>query len=148
MKEMVSELKLRCNCNINTSHISSTGFRCFSSSSNAVTFRGLISGLSQVAAPQLIDYLEDWISSGTTISVQAQLLSIEADCSVAISSLGEEGCQPSSPASNISTALLGSVVVIVVFIAMVIMAIVIVVLTLLKRRAKPVVIEQTTLPQE
>ncbi len=43
---------------------------------------------------QLLANLEEWILSGTSISIQAQLLSPDVTCAVSISSRDEDECRP------------------------------------------------------
>lgn len=89
----MNEWNLRCRCGFEVGHITSAGFRCFPRSPNAVTFRAEISESRQLSASQLVSFLEAWVSSGPAISIQAQLLSVDSTCAIAISLFSEEECQ-------------------------------------------------------
>lgn len=74
-------------------------FQCFAESPNAVTFRVSVylNGSSQVYAQQFVRALVEWITSGASISVQAQLLQADEMCAVLISSFSDPGCQQEEP---------------------------------------------------
>lgn len=46
-----------------------------------------------MSSRQLLNFLEDWIASGASLSVQAQLLPVDVNCAVSVSSLSEGACQ-------------------------------------------------------
>ena len=104
-------------------------------------FHALLSGSPQVAAPQLIIFLENWISSGATLSIQTQLLSVDGYCSISVSSLREEDCQITTdtgedPSLTVNTTLIGTVVAAIVFVILAIIILVAGVLAFLKRKEK------------
>ncbi len=88
------ELRGRCQCDFEANLISSAGFRCFPQTPIAVTFRAVLTGFPQATAPELAILLEAWTSSGAFLAIQAQVLSIDGSCAVAISSFGESECNP------------------------------------------------------
>ena len=69
------------------------GFLCFPSSPNAVTYRAELHGTLKASVPDLIEDITEWLSSGASISVQFQLLTIDSSCSVAITSFNENECR-------------------------------------------------------
>ena len=73
--------------------IKNGGFLCFPSSPNAVTYRAELHGTLKASVPDLIEDITQWLSSGASISVQFQLLTIDKSCSVAISSFNENECR-------------------------------------------------------
>ena len=109
-----------------------------------VTFRARLGGSSETDSGSLISLLamESWVSGGATIIVSGVLMTVDAECSVAISSLSEGECipdtaMPASSADN-TAGVIGGVVVAVLFIiaAMVVAGVVIVALFLKRRQVK------------
>ena len=94
-------------------------------------------GSRQVSAQQLVNLLQEWIASGAFLSVQAQLLSVDMECAVAISSFGEPECQTieeiSSSLDTTISIVLGVLVILVLSIAIVLVIIVVVLLRRLKK---------------
>ena len=87
-----NELKRRCQCSFQEDKIINAGFRCFPESPQAVTYRATILGIPQAPTPDLQGYLADWVASGASVVYQAQLLTVDRTCTVAISSLGDDEC--------------------------------------------------------
>ena len=132
---VVKELTVSCaECGISSDIIDEQFFACFPESPTHVTFRARLGGSSEIDSGSLISLLESWVSGGTTIIVTAVLMTVDAECSVAISSLSEGECSmtttqpPDTTASSETTsdtsqsstdntaAIIGGVVVAVVFI--------------------------------
>ncbi len=76
-------------------------------------------------APELLQYIEDWLSSTSLLTVQLQLLSVDSSCSVAISSLTGGECnaggsgESSSAVTGIVAGVLTAVVVLVIIVALI-----------------------------
>ena len=128
---VVKELTESCaECGISSDIIDEQSFSCFPESPTHVTFRARLGGSSETDSGSLISLLESWVSGGATIIVTGVLMTVDAECSVTISSLSEGECsmittQPpgttaSSDTSQSSTdntaAIIGGVVVAVVLI--------------------------------
>ena len=134
---VVDELTDSCaECGISSDIIDEQFFACFPESPTHVTFRARLGGSSETDSISLISLLESWVSGGATIIVTAVLMTVDAECSVAISSLSERECSmtttqpPDTTASSVTTsdgstsqsstdntaAIIGGVVVAVVFI--------------------------------
>ena len=115
-------------------------FACFPESPTHVTFRARLGGSSETdSGDSLISssLLESWVSGGATIIVTAVLMTVDAECPVAISSLSEGECSTESPASSAenTAGVIGGVVVAVLFIiATLVVAGVVIVAHFLKRR--------------
>jgi hypothetical protein len=107
---------------------------CFLESPTAVTFRAEIT--SQLSAPQLMEFLGEWVSSGTPVLVQAQILSIDRSCDVVISSFNEVECTRSEvTATGIDATLIGVIAGVLVVMLSVI-AVVFTTLMLFRRNKK------------
>ena len=122
---VLKELTESCaECGISSDIIDEQFFACFPESPTHVTFRARLGGSSETDSGSLISLLESWVSGGATIIVTAVLMTVDAECSVAISSLSEGECVPetetTSSTSQSSTdntaAIIGGVVVAVVLI--------------------------------
>ena len=123
-----------------------------------MTFRARLGGSSETDSGSLISLLESWVSGGATIIVTGVLMTVDAECSVAISSLSEGECsmtttQPpdttaSTPSSTDSTgtpssdsqsstdntaAVIGGVVAVILIITVAITIVVIAILTLIMK---------------
>ncbi len=103
VSEVVRELRSRCQCEFTSDKITGGGFRCFPDSPQHVTYRGTIHGTPLASTSQLLVNLEEWILSGTSISIQAQLLSPDVTCAVSISSRDEDECRPQLSSTDPST---------------------------------------------
>ena len=138
---VLEELTASCaECGISSDIIDRQSFSCFPESPTHVTFRARLGGSSETDSGSLISLLESWVSGGATIIVTGVLMTVDAECSVAISSLSEGECSmtttqpPDTTASSETTsdgsttaatsqsstdntaAIIGGVVVAVVFI--------------------------------
>ena len=106
---VVEELTESCaECGISSDIIDRQSFSCFPESPTHVTFRARLGGSSETDSGSLISLLESWVSDGATIIVTGVLMTVDAECSVAISSLGEGECsmtttQPSDTSTPSST---------------------------------------------
>ena len=140
---VVKELTASCGeCGISSDIIDEQSFSCFPESPTYVTFRARLGGSSEIESGSLISLLESWVSGGATIIVTGVLMTVDAECSVAISSLSEGECipdtaMPASSADN-TAGVIGGVVVAVLFIiaALVVAGVVILALFLKRRQVK------------
>ncbi len=157
IQAVVVELRRSCQCDFEADFISSAGFRCFPESPTAVTFRAVMTGSPQVSVPELATLLEDWTSFGAFLTIQAQLLSADGSCAVAISSFGERECNPlipdttvaepsAGPPSGISTILIGSVIAAAVFAILVVTVILGLMVVIVKRRRNSLKLQAPPLP--
>ena len=156
---MLEELTDSCaECGISSDIIDRQSFSCFPESPTHVTFRARLGGSSETDSGSLISLLESWVSGGATIIVTGVLMTVDAECSVAISSLSEGECSmtttqppdtgspsstdstgtPSSTDSQSSTdntaAVIGGVVAVILIITVGIIIIAIVALIMKSRR--------------
>ena len=140
IQQITSEVGRRCQCDFNSSHITGARFECFSSLLNNIIFRANISGSGQTTSSQLIRHLNDWISTGIFLSIQAQQLKA-AKCSVMISSNSDQECEASQSTAagvNIATSIGVPVAVVVILSIIVSILIVISVVVYQKSRVKTV----------
>ena len=112
MNAIINNIVPRCGCVLNEDHFTNRGFQCFPSSPQAVTYRAELHGTLQASVPELIVYLEEWISSEVTISLQFLILSIDESCTVEVSSTSEEECRAreSTTGPTVTTGSMGSTV--------------------------------------
>ena len=69
-----------------------------------VTYRAKIQGTTNVAALELISYIEQWVTSGAILNVRAQFLNLQPFCTVPIISADEDECEiPSQSTSELPT---------------------------------------------
>ena len=134
---VLEELTESCaECGISSYIIDRQSFACFPESPTHVTFRARLGGSSETDSGSLISLLESWVSGGATIIVTGVLMTVDAECSVAISSLSEGEYSmtttqtPDTTASSVTTsdtsqsstdnttAIIGGVVAVVFIIAL------------------------------
>lgn len=84
---MTEYINARCQCNI---YFTDSHFHCFSTLLSYVTLFSTIDGTSQVPTSQLILYLESWVASAPTLTIQSKSLSIDMNCTFSVSSFFEE----------------------------------------------------------
>ena len=90
---LLKQLTASCaECGISSDIIDEQSFSCFPESPTHVTFRARLGGSSETDSGSLISLLESWVSGGATIIVTGVLMTVDAECSVAISSLSEGEC--------------------------------------------------------
>ena len=100
--------------------IDKQSFSCFPESPTHVTYRTRLEGTSETDSGSLISLIEQWVRGGASIIVTGVLMTVDSECSVAISSLSEGECSPitptTSPASGqgFPTAAIGGVVAVVI----------------------------------
>ena len=132
---MTEELRKRCQCDFKPDLFSNTGLKCLPQSPNAATFHASLTGSSQVAAPQLVIFLEEWISSGALLTIRAESLQIDGTCAVSVPSSGESECIPqgissSNASGGVSDTTIGIVAAVVVLVIVTLLAIIVLFVTL------------------
>ena len=132
--------------------IDSHFFVCYPESPSHVTYRARLEGTSERGSDSLISLIEDWVRGGPGVIVTGVLMTVDPNCSVAISSLSERECLPppantdptviggvDSPAPDTgatSTGIIAGAVVAVVIVLIVAITIAIVIIVLKSRRGK------------
>ena len=91
---MLNELRQQCQCTYILSSITSAGIRCFPQSPTTVTFRAEISESPFLSKAELVRILETWVTSGDTVLVQDQELSLDDSCATIIDSFHGPECRP------------------------------------------------------
>ena len=86
-----------------TNDIDRQSFVCYSESPTHVTYRARLEGTSETDSGSLISLIEDWVGSETGIIVTGVLMTVDSECSVAISSLTEGECSGSTTSSSQSS---------------------------------------------
>ena len=82
-------------CSITSDIIDRQAFTCFAESPTSVTYRARLEGTPETDSGSLISLIEEWVSGGPSIIVTGILMTVDSECSVAISSLSEGECSPS-----------------------------------------------------
>ena len=124
---MVQNTEELCQCGFSAEHITDDAFQCFPNSDQKVTFRARLHETTHANSSQLIEGIELWVNTGTSIAVQGVRMNIDI-CPVAISSFGDPQCldemsqpttdEPTSQSDFSSTAaIVGGVVTVVLIFA-------------------------------
>ena len=138
---VLEELTSSCDeCGITSDIIDKPSFACYPESPTYVTYRARLEGTSETDSGSLISLIEDWVSGGTSIIVTGVLMTVDSECSVAISSLNEGECSSStttfsSQSPSDTAAIIGGVVAVVIFLIIAITVIAIVALVMKNRRS-------------
>jgi hypothetical protein len=90
---IVNMLYQQCQCRFGANQITSDGFRCFSQTTTAATFRAEIVETQELPVSQLIELLQSLVSSGSPVLVMEEMLAIDNACGVVISSFDERECE-------------------------------------------------------
>ena len=135
---VIEELTASCaECGITDDIIDKQSFACFPESPTHVTYRARLEGTSETDSGSLISLIEEWVSGGTSIIVTGVLMTVDSECSVAISSLSEGECSTTTDSTTTNTTLpttIGGVVASLLIIAL--SVVIIVVSLVIKRRRK------------
>ncbi len=100
---LTSLLILQCQCNINMNTvITNGGFQCFANSPELVTYRAQLQGTLEVAALEFVQILQQWVSSGPSINIKAQILNVKSSCPVLIASFSDPECDSSTAITTLS----------------------------------------------
>ena len=90
---LLEELTGSCaECGITSDIIDRQSFTCYPESPTHVTYRARLEGTSDTDSGSLISLIEDWVGGGAGIIVTGVLMTVDSECSVAISSLTEGEC--------------------------------------------------------
>ena len=151
---VVDQLTASCSdCGITSDIIDreTQSFACYPESPTYVTYRARLEGTSETDSGSLISLIEDWVRGGASIIVTGVLMTVDSECSVAISSLSEGEClsptteatvnddsQSSSTSSQGSsdnaTIIGGTVAVVIVLIVAITLVIIVALRLVLKNR--------------
>ena len=71
-------------------------FVCYPESPSHVTYRARLEATSERESGSLISLIEEWVRGGASVIVTGVLMTVDPDCSVAISSLSEGECSPTT----------------------------------------------------
>ena len=151
---VVDQLTASCSdCDITSDIIDreTQSFACYPESPTYVTYRARLEGISETDSGSLISLIEDWVRGGASIIVTGVLMTVDSECSVAISSLSEGEClsptteatttiNDASPSSSTSSqgsydnaAIIGGTVAVVIVLIVAITLVIIVVLRLVSK---------------
>ena len=137
---VIEELTASCaECGITDDIIDKQSFACFPESPTYVTYRARLEGTSETDSGSLISLIEEWVRGGTSIIVTGVLMTVDSECSVAISSLSEGECSTTTDSITTTTnttlpTIIGGVVASLLIIAL--SVVIIVVSLVIKRRRK------------
>ena len=131
---VLEQLTIMCTeCGITSDIIDTPSFACFPESPTSVTYRARLLGTSETDSGSLISLIEEWVSGEAGIIMTGVLVTVDSECPVAISSLGEGECQQpptteptTKPTTTDNTTAIigGSVVAVILIIAFSVVAII------------------------
>ena len=143
LEELTDSCSETSDCGITNDVIDKQSFSCFPESPTYVTYRARLEGTSETDSGSLISLIEEWVSGGASIIVAGVLMTVDSNCSVAISSLSEGECLTSDSSSCSDTgAIIAGVVVIILIIAITAIIIAVVTLMIVKHRYREPLIKK------
>ena len=114
---ILKELTASCTeCGITNDIINTQSFACFPESPTYVTYFAKLEGTSKTDSGSLISLIEEWVSGGVSIIVTGILMTVDPECSVAVSSLSEGECFPAQLPKN-NGAIIGGVVAVILIVS-------------------------------
>ena len=132
---VLEQLTIMCTeCGITSDIIDTPSFACFPESPTSVTYRARLLGTSEADSGSLISLIEEWVSGGAGIIITGVLVTVDSECPVAISSLGEGECQQPPTTDNTAAIIGGSVVAVILIIAITFAVVAIIMTLILKNR--------------
>ena len=93
---VVEVLQASCGECVSEMVIDNQFFVCYPESPSHVTYRARLEGTSDRESGSLISLIEEWVRGGASVIVTGVLMTVDPDCSVAISSLNEGECSPTT----------------------------------------------------
>ena len=93
-RALIQAIKCQCNCTFPFEFIRKGIFSCRNTATK-VSYRSAIVGTNAYSASQLVNIIQQWVSSGPILEVEWWLLDVYADCPARISSLNDPECQNS-----------------------------------------------------
>ena len=93
---VVEVLQASCGECVSEIMIDNQFFVCYPESPSHVTYRARLEGTSERESGSLISLIEEWVRGGANVIVTGVLMTVDPDCSVAISSLSEGDCSPTT----------------------------------------------------
>ena len=91
---LLEELKLSC-AECSSDIIDMQSFSCYEESPTHITYRARLEGTSERDSGTLISVIEEWVRGEPSLIVTGIRMTVDSDCSVAITSPDEPECSPS-----------------------------------------------------
>ena len=101
-------------------------FVCYSESPTFVTYRARLEGTSETDSHSIISVIEEWVRGGPSFSVTGVSMTVDSECSVAISSLSDHECMKDSTATSqpqVLSGIIGGVIAAVVIVVVMVVVI-------------------------
>ena len=93
--KIIQEITSRCQCRVPKENLLPGTFSC-QDSHNQTTYRSTIIGTQSYNATELVEFIQDWVTSGPTLTIQWYTVKLDPKCPVSISSLGDPECEKES----------------------------------------------------
>ena len=97
--KILREITSRCQCRVPKENLLPGSFSCLYSH-NQTTYRSTIIGTQSYNATELVEFIQDWVTSGPTLTIQWYTVKLDPKCPVSISSLGDPECGQSEKESS------------------------------------------------
>ena len=101
---LVEAISSRCSCGFISSFISGEQVFCDRLAPSEFVYRAAISNYSSYSTDQLLDYIEQWVSSGVTLMYEGNQLTFDPKCLLRISSNEDQLCMTTTPGAGLSYA--------------------------------------------
>ena len=139
--EVAQVVRDSCQCDFQESFISQGVFFCDEQEPTQIVYRANITSYGDYSADQLLDFIEEWVNQGATITSGVAIVTFDSDCPVRINDISDPVCAQTStsvvtPTLTPSTlaVIAASVSVVVVIVVVTAAVIIILIICLVNRR--------------
>ena len=107
---LVDNIRRHCFCHdqFNTSLLLNSRLLCFDESPQTVVFRAQLSGTIQKSASNLLSFIERWIISNGSLTVQGSQVFLNTNCALVISSFDSKECPESEDLPMVTVIISGA----------------------------------------
>ena len=89
---LVTAIKHHCKCHYPITNFNKDVFICEDSPPNFLIYRSSLLGTHNFNGTQIVDFIQDWVSTGPLIEVGGNSIRVDSSCPTAISSLDDPVC--------------------------------------------------------
>ncbi len=136
---LVQGVTTLCTCGLNSTFLSNAFLKCFADSPQHVTYRATLLSSSELSTSEVLEYIEKWIRSTSSVIIQNLHLNLNATCPTVIDDFNSLECSvrvPSSAMNNTAVYIIvGSVIASIIIILVLIVVVAVVVATIKKHRS-------------
>ena len=133
--KLVQGVIASCNCGFNSTFLSNAFLKCFADSPQHVTYRATLLSSSDLSTSEVLEYIEKWIRSTSSVIIQNLNLNLNSTCPTVIADFNSLECPVQVPVTVLdNTAVITSSVMAIVIFMLVLFVVFIAFVFVIKRR--------------